>query len=302
MAWQRLIVRAPRDKVPETEALLELAGAASVSLMDAADTPLFEPAPGETPLWPDVIVTALFGAEAEVTAVHARLQAVLGEGADIQLEPLGEAELVARAIGGFAPLKVGERLWLLSPQDPTPAGDAVAVRLHRGLAFGTGEHPTTALCLEWLEASLAPGSVVLDYGCGSGVLALAALRLGAVHAFAVDNDPQALEATKANAALNRLSEKLWIGPPESLPTFRADVLVANILARPLITFADFFAERVVAGGLAALSGVLRAQQQEVEDAYRRHFHIGPVAERDGWIRLEARKRPPFEQNAASNGG
>lgn len=298
MAWQRLIVSAPRDKVPETEALLELAGAVSVSLTDAADTPLFEPAPGETPLWPDVVVTALFDGETEVGPVHAQLQSALGRNAEIRLEPLAGTDLVASAASSFAPLKIGPRLWLLSAEDAAPEDGAEAVRLYRGLAFGTGEHPTTVLCLEWLEAALVPGSVVLDYGCGSGVLALAALRLGAAHAFAVDNDPQALEATKANAELNGLSAKLWVGPPESLPAFRADVVLANILARPLIELAGHFADRLITAGHAVLSGVLREQTAEVEEAYRRHFDIGRVVERDGWIRLEARKRAPFAQNIA----
>src|SRR5690606_9424178 len=125
-------------------------------------------------------------------------------------------------------------LWVISADETAPNDGAAVLKLHRGLAFGTGQHPTTALCLEWIESSLEPGSVVLDFGCGSGILALAALRLGASRAFAVDSDPQALAATERNAALNGLERKIWVGPVDALPAFRADVLLANVLARPLM--------------------------------------------------------------------
>ena len=300
MTLHRLIARLPQDKVPEAEALLELAGACSISLEDAADRPLFEPLPGETPLWPDVTVTALFDAAIDRDAVRALLEPVLG--GSVTIEAVADDELVSAGLGRFEPLRVGPRLWLLSAEDDEPADGTAAIRLHRGLAFGTGEHPTTALCLAWLEAALVPGSVVLDYGCGSGVLALAALRLGASRAFAVDTDPQALAAARANAELNALSQRLWIGPPESLPAFRADVLLANILADPLIALAPAFAERVVTGGHLVLSGVLDAQRDRIENAYRAHFDIAAVHERDGWLRLDARKLAPFEANAANGRG
>lgn len=297
----RVIARLPRDKVPATEALLELAGASSISLEDAEDQPLYEPAPGDAPLWPDVVVNALFDAAIDRDAVRAMLERTLGPDASIVIDEVAGDELAARGLGRLEPLRIG-RLWVVSADDDEPADGSPTVRLHRGFAFGTGEHPTTALCLEWIDASLPQGSVVLDYGCGSGVLALAALRLGASRAFAVDNDPQALEAAQANAELNALSDRLWIGPPESLPTFRADVLMANILADPLVELAPLFAERVVTGGHVVLSGLLGNQRSRIENAYRTHFDIVAARERDGWVRLEARKRASFEPVAAIGRG
>jgi ribosomal protein L11 methyltransferase len=293
MAWQQLIARVSRQQVPEVESVLELAGAASITLEDADEAPLFEPQPGETPLWPTVRLKALFTEGMDMAAVQALVADVIGESTAVAAERLADEDLRAQGGGRFEPLRVGPRLWLISADDPDPQDGGAVLRLHRGMAFGTGEHPTTALCLEWIDASLGAGTVVLDYGCGSGVLALAALRLGAARAFAVDNDPQALAATKANAALNGLADRLWIGAPEALPEFRADVVLANILVRPLIELAPFFAVRLVTGGHIVLSGVLSAQREELERAYASRFDAASVAEREGWIRLEARKRASF---------
>src|SRR5690606_31563513 len=161
---------------------------------------------------------------------------------------------------------------------------------HMGHAFGTGAHPTTALCLEWIESALQPGGSVRDFGCGSGVLALAAIALGAQSAWATDNDAEALTAARRNAALNGAGDRLWIGPPEALPDLRYDLVLANILARPLIERADWFANRLVAGGRIVLSGVLDRQRDEVVAAYRRRFEGVSIAGRDGWLRIAARGR------------
>lgn len=292
MAWQQLTLHVPREKVAEIESTLELAGASSIALEDAGEAPLFEPEPGETPLWPSVSITALFDQDSDIGAVSRMLQAALGGEQELRVETLGEAEVLAGALGGFPPQRLGGRLWLLSADDAPPSDGVPALRLNRGLAFGTGEHPTTALCLDWLVSSLEPGTVVLDYGCGSGILALAALQLGAVRAFAIDNDPQALTATEANAALNGLSDKIWIGPPEALPAVRTDVVLANILARPLTQLSGAFHARLVTGGRAVLSGVLASQRADVERAYAPGFTIDRVAERDGWLRLDTTKRGP----------
>jgi ribosomal protein L11 methyltransferase len=159
-----------------------------------------------------------------------------------------------------------------------------------GLAFGTGEHATTAQCLEWLERHVANGITVLDYGCGSGILALAALALGARFAYAVDNDPQAVTAAQANAALNGAADRLFVGEPAALPAVRVDVLVANILAGPLVELAPMFAERVVPGGMLVLSGILEAQAARVAAAYTADFSDVSQAARDGWVRLAARRK------------
>lgn len=286
MAWQQLITRVPRDRVAEIEGLLELAGAASIALEDAAETPLFEPLPGETPLWPEVSIKALFAADADLDRVRRIVRDAAG--ADVRVEPLTDPD---PAPGRFAPLSIGGRLWVVSSDDAVPDDGASVLRLHRGVAFGTGEHPTTSLCLDWIASSLEPCTVVLDYGCGSGILALAALELGAVRAFAVDNDPQAVTAARANAALNGLEDRLWVGPPDALPAVRFDVVLANILARPLLELATLFHARLVTGGRAILSGVLVAQRPDLEQTYAAAgFELEGGAERDGWIRLDARKR------------
>lgn len=290
MPWQQLSARVPRGRVAEVEDLLELAGAVSMTFEDGGEAPLFEPAPGDTPLWPIVTIKALFPADDDTKPVLGRLREAV-DGAAVHVETLDDADLLARALGSFAPKRIGARLWLLSADDADPADGLPSLRLHRGLAFGTGEHPTTSLCLDWIAAALEPGTVVLDYGCGSGVLALAALRLGAVRAFAVDNDPQALTAAAANAALNGLADKIWIGPPEQLPAARVDVILANILARPLTELSPVFHERLVSGGRAILSGVLAEQRDEVERVYAgRGFVIDGSDALDGWVRLDTSTR------------
>jgi ribosomal protein L11 methyltransferase len=184
---------------------------------------------------------------------------------------------------------IGKRLWLAPAGDASAPHDRLAVRIHMGLAFGTGEHPTTALCLEWLERHAAPHTTVLDYGCGSGILALAALALGARFAYAVDNDDQALTATRANAALNGAVDRLFVGSPESLPAVAVDLLLANILAGPLIALAPAFARHVVPGGMLVLSGILERQAAAVASAYAPFFGPLEQATRDGWVRLAGRR-------------
>jgi ribosomal protein L11 methyltransferase len=185
---------------------------------------------------------------------------------------------------------IGERLWLAPADDRDTPSDRLVVRINMGLAFGTGEHPTTALCLEWLERRVARDSTVLDYGCGSGILALAALALGARFAYAVDNDPQALTATKANAALNGVTERLFVGLPETLPPVAVDVLAANILAGPLVELAPKLAERTAAGGMLVLSGVLEAQAAHVAAAYAPYLENVEQTAREGWVLLAGSRK------------
>lgn len=267
------------------ETLLTLAGAASLVLEDAADVPLYEPAPGETPLWPMVVVRALFPAETDLQRVAAWLMRELDLTDGFVISEVPDLDPKTAPGAAFQARRFGARIWLVPADQPVPAGAEVVVRLYQGLAFGTGEHPTTALCLEWLDAQLPGAARVLDFGCGSGVLAIAAHALGATLVFAVDNDPQALTATRRNAELNGCGHALWIGDASSLPRERVDVVIANILAGPLIELADDFADRLGPGGIAVLSGVLANQRREVEAAYARRFEIRDVTERDGWLRF-----------------
>jgi ribosomal protein L11 methyltransferase len=288
--WQQLIVRVLGDSVPAVESLLEAAGAQAVSLVDAANTPVLEPDPGEAPLWPEVAVKALFPADCDLHRLRRVLTSALGESAAVEIESLPDEGWRESGQERIPPRRFGSRLWVVSAGDPEPVAGAICVRLHMGFAFGTGGHPTTALCLDWIDSELEVGSRVLDFGCGSGVLALAALGLGASAAWATDNDPQARIATASNAALNSAGRRLWIGPPEALPSAVADVVLANILARPLIERAAYFAERLPSGGRVVLSGILQEQGDNVLAAYDPYFEDFSVAERDGWLRISALRR------------
>ena len=289
MSRQRLTLRLAAAEVPRAEALLSLAGADTIALRDAADDPVLEPEPSTAPLWPNVALEAEFPAELDLAPLQALLSSAFRDAA-VTVAPSDESLWQSRVAEAIKARSIGARLWLAPADDENaPAGRRV-VRLHMGLAFGTGEHPTTALCLDWLERHVEPGTTVLDFGCGSGVLALAALALGARFAYAVDNDSQALLATNANAALNGTAERLFVGAPETLPAVAVDILVANILARPLIALAPTFAQHVVAGGSLVLAGILERQAAEVAAAFAPYFEeITPVT-RDGWTRLAGRRK------------
>jgi ribosomal protein L11 methyltransferase len=284
----RLTLRLPAADVPKAEALLELAGAETIALRDAADDPVFEPEPSTAPLWPTVVVEALFASDTEVEPLR-QLLATSFHDAAVTLDSVDESTWQGRMARPVQARAIGNRLWLAPADDDDAPRGRLAVRIHMGLAFGTGEHPTTALCLEWLERHAAAETTVLDYGCGSGILALAALALGARFAYAVDNDSQALAATRANAALNGAVDRLFVCSPESLPDVAVDVLLANILAGPLVALASTFARHVVPGGMLVLSGVLEPQAAAVASAYAPFFGRLEPATRDGWVRLAGRR-------------
>jgi ribosomal protein L11 methyltransferase len=286
---QRLTLELAAQDVPAAEALLTLAGAETISLRDAADDAVFEPEPGTTPLWPNVVIEALFANAADGESIR-RLLAITFPGSTPIVEPFDESAWASKLVQPVKARAIGARLWLAPSEDTDVPRDRLVVRINMGLAFGTGEHATTALCLEWLERHIASGVTILDYGCGSGILALAALALGARFAYAVDNDSQALTATRANAALNGAADRLLVDMPENLPAVAVDVLAANILAGPLVELAPKLAERVVPGGTAVLSGVLEAQAASVAAAYAPYFANVQHAARDGWVRLVATRK------------
>jgi ribosomal protein L11 methyltransferase len=278
-----------RNPEPFEDALFEL-GAVSVTLEDAADDPVLEPAPGETPLWPTVIVKAVFGAEADADVIAACLAQALPDVPAPRFETLPDKPWEREWLKDFKPMRFGRRLWVCPGGLPAGAPDAIRIELDPGLAFGTGTHPTTALCLGWLDSQDIAGQQVVDYGCGSGILAIAAAKLGAASVLAMDIDPQALIATHENAERNGVAGRIAVTDDPQLAAGSADVLLANILAGPLVELAPRFAQAVRSGGHLALSGLLLEQAETVTAAYRPWFDIGTAATRDGWALLAGRRR------------
>jgi ribosomal protein L11 methyltransferase len=285
---QRLRLELEADAVPKAEALLTLAGAETITLRDAADDPVFEPEPSTAPLWPHVTLEALFATDADLAPLRDLLAATWPQ-TSMTIEPLPESAWQPGLKQAVEARPIGERLWLAPGDDEHLPRDRITVRINMGLAFGTGAHPTTALCLDWLESHIEAGDTLLDYGCGSGILALAALALGAAQAFAVDSDGQALTATRANAELNHVADRLVVAAPADLPAVSVDVLAANILAGPLVALAPTLASLVRPGGWLVLSGVLERQAAQVAAAYAPFCSGVEQAARGGWVRLTARR-------------
>jgi ribosomal protein L11 methyltransferase len=268
-------------------------GALSVTLADAADTPILEPAPGATPLWPSVALSALYDVDTDREALTAALREALAAPAlEPRYEELADRPWEREWLKDFRPMRFGQRLWICpGGQTPPPeAADAVVILLDPGLAFGTGTHATTALCLEWLDGRDLQGARVYDVGCGSGILAIAALALGAGSAVAMDIDPQALLATRENAERNRVEARLQVRPADAPWDAGFDVVLANILAEPLIELAPRLAAATRAGGHVVLSGLLAAQAESVASAFAPWFDMDPPRERDGWAGLTGRRR------------
>lgn len=285
MSWLRIVVDANRDEGPVVEQALQQYDAVSISLEDRADEPVFELTPGDTPLWSETRITGLFPDSAPAVTIIEHIQKALGHALlDCRIEKLADQDWERVWLERFKPTRVGANLWICPTHLSAPDPDAVTVYIDPGLAFGSGTHPTTAMCLDWLSRQDLGDCHVLDYGCGSGILAIAALKLGAQSAWGTDIDPRALEVTAANAAANGVGDRLLTCLPEALPEQQFDVLVANILSAPLITLVDTFNRFLKPGGRIALSGILETQTDEVAAAYQPHFEL-QVKIRDGWTLL-----------------
>ena len=270
-------------------------GAISITLVDAGDNPLLEPAPGETPLWPATRVKCLFAhaaiAPATPAALTWALAAKLGIDASlIEVQPVADRVWEREWLKDFHALRFGQRLWICPHHERVAAPDAAVVMLDPGLAFGTGTHPSTAQCLTWLDAHAPLGERVIDYGCGSGVLGIAAARLGAFEVHAFDIDPQALIATHDNAAANGVTARLEVHSGAATLPADSGLLLANILATPLCALAPSFAALVRTGGSLVLAGLMEQQAVEVTAAYATWFDVAPFAELDGWVCLAGRRR------------
>ncbi len=291
MPWLQLKFDSTPEQAERISELLTELGAAAVTFEDGADQPLFEPDPGETKLWNRPRIVGLFDAAGDMPAVIKALKSALGPAApEFQINPVEEKDWARAWMDNFKPIRCGDNLWICpswhTPDDPL----AVNVMLDPGLAFGTGTHPTTALCLEWLDAHPPQGLEVIDYGCGSGILAIAAALLGAAGVEAVDHDPQAILATRDNAAKNGVSDKIEAIPPSRFQDKAVDLVLANILANPLLELAPRFAKLVKAGGRIVLSGILAEQADQIMARYSSWFELEAPAQREQWLRIDGRRR------------
>lgn len=301
MPWLQLKAHIAPAHAEILEELLLAEGATAITLQDAHDDPVFEPERGTTPLWDETVLTGLYddleGIEAMLDQVRASWAAEIPDEPcpEISYELLADRDWEREWMDGFAPLKMGQRLWIVPSWEEAPDKDAVNLRLDPGLAFGTGTHATTALCLEWLDglavAGELEGNEILDVGCGSGILAIAALKLGAQRATGSDIDPQALTASRDNAERNDIeADRLSLFYPEQLDAGSYPIVVANILAGPLVELAPTIASHVAPGGRLALSGILSHQADEVLDAYlAQGLSMDEPEEREGWVRLEGHR-------------
>jgi len=269
VTWRQFVMKLGALDPEAVEEIFVRFGASSVTMTDAGDNPVLEPGPGETPLWTDTLITGLFSPDIDLHQFEDKLLRELGltELPAHQTETLEDRDWEREWLKDFGPMQFGRRLWI-HPKGSEPFSDDIAVvYLDPGLAFGTGTHATTALCLEWLDGLSLEGKSMLDYGCGSGVLAIAALKLGCRCATGMDIDPQALIATQQNASDNGVAEKLTVlGTPDEIRG-NFDIAVANILAGPLVQFAESITLTIRGRGMLALSGVLCEQADEVMAAY-----------------------------------
>ncbi len=297
MVWRQFVMNLDALDPEAVEAVFTRFGASSVTFMDAGDDPVLEPGPGETPLWSETTITGMFSPE---TAIDELCDALLTE-FDLQqlpthrLEDLEDCDWEREWLKDFGPMQFGRRLWIYPKGSDPSFDDAVVVHLDPGLAFGTGTHATTALCLEWLDSLSLQGKTMLDYGCGSGVLAIAGLKLGCNAAVAMDIDSQALIATRQNACDNNIAENLQILGAADEIVGKFDLVVANILAGPLVEFAESITLTLRGRGMLALSGVLCEQADNVMTAYEPWIDFDePVFKKqDGqiWSRLTGKRRP-----------
>ncbi|ENM3914856.1 50S ribosomal protein L11 methyltransferase [Vibrio paracholerae] len=293
MPWIQIKLNATNDNAEAIgDMLMEETGAVSVTFLDAKDTPVFEPLPGETRLWGDTDVVALYEADMDTSLILQQIKAsnMLAEGFAHKVEQVEDKDWEREWMDNFHPMQFGRRLWICPSWREVPDPQAVNVMLDPGLAFGTGTHPTTALCLEWLDNLDLSGKTVIDFGCGSGILAIAAIKLGAAKVIGIDIDPQALLASKDNAARNGVEDQIDVYLPKDQPEgLVADVVVANILAGPLRELSPIIKGLLKPGGQLAMSGILDTQAESVAEFYRDDLELDPIAKKNEWCRISGRK-------------
>lgn len=290
--WQQIIFQTSKQFSDEVESFLEEEGALSITWNDAGDTPVLEPLPGETPLWDELVATILFEADKDLTFIKQQL--INNQAAwnitNFHIEKLKDQDWVRVWMKDFHPMLFGDNLWIYPSNYKIPDDDSVKIHLDPGLAFGTGTHPTTALCLEWLDKNPPKDLKVIDYGCGSGVLTIAAAKLGAQHITAIDIDPQGLVATKENMLRNDITEEtISCYLPDACPQGTVDLVLANILCAPLIELFPVISSLTSPNGTLVLSGLLKKQKKQLIETYSAGFKNFEVKTLDDWVRITATK-------------
>lgn len=297
MNWIQVKAEIKPDQIEALEEGLLAAGAVAVTMQDGADQPILEPELGTMPVWDKTTLTALFEHDTDIAEARRLTEEVFKIHAPdssfptLQTDILENEDWTRKWIENFKPISCGDRLWICPSWCEPPDPQAVNLLLDPGLAFGTGTHPTTYLCLEWLDQQDLTGKTVIDFGCGSGILGIAALLLGAQRVIAIDIDPQALTATLDNAKRNHLKEDaIECYLPEDCPELKADILIANILAQPLYTLRDHLASLCKDSAQIALSGILKEQASDLNEHYQQCFEMNAPNFREDWSRLTGAKR------------
>lgn len=292
MAWHQISVITNEATAPDLADIFSALGAVSVTYMDAEDEPVYEPAIGETKIWSNTQVIALYELNVDPELIRSEVYKQFTEDELQQWlhETIADQEWERAWMEFYKPMKFSDRLWVCPTDQEQYEPGTVCLTLDPGLAFGTGTHPTTALCLEWLASHDLTAKTIIDYGCGSGILAVASILLNAKMAHAIDIDPQAITATQSNALKNKVQDKILCYLPEQFNSLQADIVLANILAKPLIDMSDKICGLLISGGHLVLSGILFEQAESVINAYKHSINFNPLVQQEDWIRLDGIKR------------
>ncbi|MGE4348176.1 MAG: 50S ribosomal protein L11 methyltransferase [Candidatus Berkiella sp.] len=294
MSWHEISITGPKAEVDTVTSALEEQGALAVTYKDGEDNPIFEPSPQEVNLWDKVVTTGLFPIDCDLEKITLYLNKICPT-CFISYQPLVDKNWTTAWLEHFKPQKFGNSLWVCPTQSleaPDASFEGTIVALDPGLAFGTGQHPTTKLCLEWLASNKLDDKAIIDFGCGTSILAISALKLGAMIAYGIDHDDQAILSSQMNAEKNALNAdqlKLYTSVDSAIPA--CELIVANILMNPLLSLAPILADLCLPGGTILLSGLLETQADGILDCYQTWFDFKPYCVDNGWILLVGTKRP-----------
>ena len=293
MAWWQISVQCTDDELEETEDVLLSLGAVCITMSDARDSPIYEALPGESPVWPHTTMTGMFESNQQMEILYHNLLKLLPDhqSATARKSVLEDQDWERVHLQQFNPIRCAHNLWIVPSWLQPPDPEAINIRLDPGMAFGTGSHPTTALCLAWMAHENFNNQSVIDYGCGSGILSIAACKLGAKRVFGVDIDPQAVDASLENARRNGINpDRLQVSLVSDLNVDKVDLLIANILSGPLVELASKFADMIKPGGKILLSGILKAQVNDIKYAYQSCFNLEPESIREDWAMISGTRQ------------